>query len=164
MPVSATTQCTCGAAIDPSNRFCGSCGQQIPTHVQCGGCDAAIDPGQSFCGNCGAAARTASEPTRRPESQEIDSYAFSGLTGYYKDEFTRIRESHESYKGKWNWAAFFFGAIWALTKGLWLPALICIVSAIFTGGLGAVVYWFVFAARGNYMYYCKQVKQKDLPI
>jgi len=66
-----------------------------------------------------------------------------------------IESSGEQYQGKWNWAAFLFGALWALTKGLWVPALIAFVGAIFTYGLVGVIYWFIFGARGNYMYYRK---------
>jgi len=89
---------------------------------------------------------------------------FSGLSHYYQDEFKKIYESDESYRGKWNWAAFFLGAIWALTKGVWLAPVICIVASIFTYGIVAVIYWFIFGARGNYMYYCTYVKNKQLPI
>lgn len=66
-----------------------------------------------------------------------------------------IESSGESYQGKWNWAAFLFCPIWALAKGLWVPALICLIGAAFTGGIVGVVYWFIFGARGNYMYYRK---------
>ena len=45
---------------------------------------------------------------------------FPELSLYYRDEFDKIYESNEKYKGKWNWAAFFFGPIWALTKGVWV--------------------------------------------
>jgi hypothetical protein len=89
---------------------------------------------------------------------------FSGFSPYYQQEFRQIRASGEAYKGKWNWAAFLFSAIWGLTKGLWLPSLICFVGAIFTGGFVGVVYWFVFGARGNYLYYCKEIKHRDLAV
>ena len=90
--------------------------------------------------------------------------AVSGLSPYYHEEFQKIEGTNESYKGKWNWAAFFFGAIWALTKGLWLPALICFIGSLLTGGILGIIYWFIFGARGNYMYFCKVVRQRDLAI
>ena len=39
-------------------------------------------------------------------------------------DFRKIEASGGNCKGRWNCAAFFFGAFWALTKGLWLPAVI----------------------------------------
>ncbi len=88
----------------------------------------------------------------------------SGLSDYYWQEFRRIHESHEGYKGKWNWAAFLFGPIWALTKGIWLAPLIALAGGLLTHGLVMIAYWFVFAARGTYMYYMVHVKRKQVPI
>ncbi len=92
-------------------------------------------------------------------SAEVD---FRALTPYYQDEFQKIHSSNESYKGKWNWAAFLFGPIWALTKGLWVSALTALIVTLVTGGFGGVVYWFIFAIRGNYVYYTNHVKKKQL--
>ncbi len=89
---------------------------------------------------------------------------FSGLSRYYQGEFTKISESNEAYRGKWNWAAFFFCPLWALTKGVWLASIICIVVAVVTAGIGGIIYWFAFALRGNYQYYCSYVKNKQLFI
>lgn len=89
---------------------------------------------------------------------------FSNLSKYYQEEFTKISESNEKYRGKWNWAAFLFGPLWALTKGIWLAPIICIVVAVITAGIGGIIYWFAFALRGNYQYYCSNVKNKQLFI
>lgn len=89
---------------------------------------------------------------------------FSNLSKYYQEEFTKISGSNEKYRGKWNWAAFFFGPLWALTKGIWLAPIICIVVAVVTAGIGGIIYWFAFALRGNYQYYCSNVKNKQLFI
>src|SRR5438093_971260 len=62
---------------------------------------------------------------------------------YYRDEFRRIYESREQYTGKWNWAAFLFGSIWAFVKGLWLATVVSIVVGLATGGLGFLVYWII---------------------
>ncbi len=40
----------------------------------------------------------------------------TGLNDYYQEEFKKIYESNETYKGKRNWWAFFFTAIWCLIK------------------------------------------------
>ncbi len=89
---------------------------------------------------------------------------FSNLPSYYQEEFRKISESNEAYRGKWNWAAFFFGPLWALTKGIWLASIICIVVAVITAGIGGIIYWFAFALRGNYQYYCSYVKNRQLLI
>ena len=51
-----------------------------------------------------------------------------GLDGYYQEEFKRIYDSNESYKGKWNWWAFFFTGIWCITKSCWLFAVIIFLT------------------------------------
>lgn len=164
MPTTLTNCTQCGTANDIANHFCANCGTKAPRPLRCAGCGGQLIEGQAFCGGCGKATGTPYPASSSSPPQRPFQYALLGLSSYYQDEFTRIHESGESYKGKWNWAAFFFGAIWALTKGIWLPAVICFLAGICTGGLGAVVYWFVFGARGNYMYYSKQVKQKDIPV
>jgi hypothetical protein len=73
----------------------------------------------------------------------------------------RFRKAGEQYRGKWNWAAFFFGGSWALSKGLWKSGLASIVGSFFTIELVGIVYWFIFGARGNYMYYSKVVKRQE---
>jgi len=81
------------------------------------------------------------------------------LSQYYQEEFAKM-QAHPGYEGKWNWAAFFWGGLWALTKGLWGPVLLCIavfIMAIPIGGFPALLLWFYFGARGNSMYYKKVV-------
>jgi len=85
-----------------------------------------------------------------------------GLSPYYQQEFKKIWDSQESYKGKWNWAAFFFEGIWALTKGAWLSAVVSLGVCLITGGFAGFVYCFVFGMRGNYIYYTLHVKNKQL--
>jgi hypothetical protein len=83
---------------------------------------------------------------------------FSYFPAYYQEEFRRIFESREQYTGKWNWAAFLFGTLWAITKGLWPAVAVSVVAGLATGGLGFVVYWVIFGVRGNYIYYSSAVK------
>jgi hypothetical protein len=84
-----------------------------------------------------------------------------GLAPYYRDEFQQIQASGERYLGKWNWAAFFFGGFWAISKGLWKAGLISIVGSFFTYGLVGIIYWFIFGVRGNYMYYSTIIKHQE---
>jgi hypothetical protein len=93
------------------------------------------------------------------------------VSSYYLDEFNRISESDEAYTGKWNWAAFLFGPLWALSKGLWESALV----AWFVLGLAIVVYYplgpilnvaycIALGIRGNYVYYNRLVNRKQIVI
>lgn len=137
----------CGTPMDRGRKFCGNCGHTQPGI--CHKCGASGLSGQKFCPDCGA-------------EQKITALSAipSGISPYYQEEFTKIAEGN-GYMGKFNWAAFIFGAFWGLAHELWLPALIAIVLGIFTGGIAAVVYWIIFGARGNLMYYKKVVKGEN---
>lgn len=158
----------CRASLTPEAEFCGTCGAQNPTSgsVKCGRCGAEIPINESFCSKCGArgphaqsqttAARSASSPSVSPAGNE---YSPDSVSPYYQREFAKMH-ANSSYEGKWNWAAFFWGGLWALTKGLWGPVLLCVAVLIFTapiGGLPALLMWFYFGARGNSMFYKKAV-------
>ncbi|HNI11210.1 MAG TPA: DUF2628 domain-containing protein [bacterium] len=125
--------------------------------MYCKNCGVEIANEAVICVKCGVA-------TSNSMIGQALNTNFSGLPLYYQEEFTKIKDSNESYKGKWNWAAFFFGGIWGLTKGVWLPFLIAIVASIVTCGAAAIVYLFVFPLRGNWMYYNVHVKGKQIPI
>jgi RNA polymerase subunit RPABC4/transcription elongation factor Spt4 len=151
----------CGTDIDDGAHFCSKCGSSI-TSSACRACGSVEFGGGQFCSKCGAS-QSQSPAISRP-NPATSGRDLAGFPVYYQQEFRKIESSGEAYKGKWNWAAFCFGGIWALTKGLWLPTLICFIGAIFTGGIVGVAFWFVFGARGNYMYYCKEIKHRDLPV
>jgi Double zinc ribbon len=151
----------CGTDADSGTNFCPKCGAVIESS-NCQACGSVEPAGGQFCSKCGAS-QVKATATPSPNTA-LSTEDFAGFPPYYQQEFRKIKASGEAYKGKWNWAAFSFGGIWALTKGLWLPTLICFVAGFFTGGIVVVGYWFVFGARGNYIYYCKEVKHRDLPV
>lgn len=107
-------------------------------------------------------------------NQPID---LTGLDKYYQDEFTKIHDSQEMYKGKWNWWAFFFTWIWCLTKGCWLFALITLLAFSFTFyrfqitqsvfvnlGFGSNILWSILLGwRGSWLYYNVKIFKKQLP-
>ena len=106
-------------------------------------------------------------------TQKRSPLILTGLPKYYQIEFIKIHETNEAYKGsnwyQFNGVAFLFGPLWALIKGIWLAPLISfivvsITTVIGIPWLGAIFYWFIFARRGNYMYYCAYVKKKQIPI
>ena len=141
---------------------CRNCGNEVPPGAEsCGRCGVRPLTGRRFCQECGAETRAPQELCLRCGTRLLD---LSGLSDYYRREFQRIFESHEGYKGKWNWAAFFFGPIWALTKGLWLAPAIAVLGGLVTYSIVTIAYWVVFAARGNYMYYMAHVQGRQLPI
>jgi len=153
---------TCGKPVNEKAEICLGCGTRpLSGRAQCQDCGAATTPNQEVCVKCGVRLKTLLATDERGVPIEPD---FLGVSEYYRREFVKIHETNEAYKGKWNWAAFFFGPLWALTKGVWLAPVICFVAAMVTWGIGGMVYWFIFGARGNYMYYCAHAKHKQAPI
>ena len=88
--------------------------------------------------------------------------SFAGLSPYYQREFSKIYNSNESYKGAFNWAAFLFGPLWALSKGLSLNAVIAIAIAVISGGVLGLPIAVLYGVRGNYFYYSNFVNGKQL--
>ena len=44
----------CQAAVPAGSKFCGNCGNAMPTAEPCPKCKAQVPPGSKFCGSCGA--------------------------------------------------------------------------------------------------------------
>ena len=74
-------------------------------------------------------------------NQEEFENKIVGLKSKYQEQFQKIFETNENFKGDFNWMAFLFGIIWALSKGLWLVSLVAILVAVFTSGIGAIFFW-----------------------
>jgi hypothetical protein len=89
-----------------------------------------------------------------------------GVKPKYQKQFREIYNSNESFKGDFNIMAFLFGGIWALTKGLWLLAIVAITIAIFggifTAGFGFIGVWLYFGFRGTYLYYMLKIHGKQV--
>lgn len=88
----------------------------------------------------------------------------ASLPEYYRAEFEKIRESNEAYKGKWNWAAFFAGPFWALSKGLQAVVVVYLLAIVFTFAASVIAYAVILGLRGNYMYYTKVSKGRNILI
>lgn len=107
-------------------------------------------------------------------SQQPTSSANNGLNlitdPYYKTEFEKILNSEESYKGKWNWWAFFFNWVWCFTKGLWQFGLLILLPIIvlpyFVPLMVSNFYAFgvaiFFGSKGTWFYYTLKIKNKQL--
>lgn len=146
---------------------CRSCGNEVNDKaVLCVSCG--IDPkyGKWFCKECGGST-SYNDKICRHCGCAISQYDFSYLSGYYQNEFTRIEESDGRYTGKFNWFAWLFTGLWALSKGLWLSAIIGIIIGTMAGitdsGLKHTinfVYSIAFGFRANYLYYINYTQDK----
>lgn len=144
----------CGAEINEKAEICVSCGvRPLSEKKFCQECGAETKPNQELCIKCGCLLKTS------PDSQDQN---WSYLKPYYQQEFAKIRDSREAYKGKWNWAAFFWSWIWAFSKGLWMMALIVIGGTLLTEGLLGFIFCIFMGFRGNYLYYNLVTKNNQL--
>ena len=95
-------------------------------------------------------------------NQEDFENKIAGLKPKYQEQFRKIYESNENFKGDFNIMAFLFGVIWCLSKGLWLVSIVTIIVAIFSSGIGAIFFWLYFGIRGNYIYYKYYIEGKQV--
>jgi ribosomal protein L40E len=162
----------CGAENDETFKYCNKCGEHVVQELSCAKCGKPLKPDAKFCVDCGTqigsentqSAGFSYKPNEAVGQDDNNVRGADFLDEYYKIEFQKIKESKEAYKGKWNWAAFFFGPLWALTKGAWLSAVVCFVICIATFGFVGIIYWFVYGIRGNYIYYCVHEKNSQQVI
>lgn len=111
----------------------------------CQKCGNDIRSGTTYCIKCGFNFSSVSAEQAIPTYQYLDRY--------YQNEFRKIYESKELYKGKLNWAAFCFGLLWAFSKGLYLNAILWVLLVVFTGGIAGLFGCFYYGYRGNWLYY-----------
>ncbi|UPA31182.1 DUF2628 domain-containing protein [Terrisporobacter glycolicus] len=82
---------------------------------------------------------------------------FVSLKPYYQIEFTKIKDSGETYKGKFNFFPFLFSWIWMLTKKMYVGAVvyIIVVGALtnYVHGVFSLLFAILMGIRANYMYY-----------
>ena len=150
----------CGNEVKDYNTICSGCGiRPLNAMNFCQSCGAPTDINQEQCIKCMALLRSIKQVVGNP----VIKTDFSYLSGYYREEFKRIYESNETYKGSWNWSAFIFSCFWAIQKGMWLSGIICLILSVPTAGITTIVYSFIFGARGNYIYYTAHAKEKQLP-
>jgi hypothetical protein len=109
---------------------------------------------------------TESEATTPPQlNPAVDLTSFDS---YYREEFNKIIQSNETYKGKWNWYAFLFSWIWCVVKGAWVYGLIVLASMLLTFGsklsfFVGVGWAIIMGLRGNWLLYNAKVKNKQFP-
>lgn len=86
----------------------------------------------------------------------------SNLSIYYQNAFKKIDENNGSFTVVFNWAAFLFGALWYLYKGMWIKGLLMIAVGFILAGLPFIFFWIYCAIAGTYDYYLLTVKNKQL--
>lgn len=160
----------CGAVLNDKAEICVKCGcRPLNGDEYCQECGAKTTQKQEMCVKCGCRLKMSSGKPKsileginvgNSSSEELN-LDFSELDPYYQEEFEKIYNSGEKYKGKFNIWAFLFCLIWALTKGSWLPALVCIALGFVTYGIASMVYFVIAGFRGTYWYYCSYVKNKQ---
>ncbi|MBE6094758.1 MAG: zinc-ribbon domain-containing protein [Schwartzia succinivorans] len=171
----------CGATLRPGVKFCPSCGNVVATssHVP-----------QTAAGNGGAMSAPQSNmgirPIPQPNPTSLNTNPagqygipqsvygnssnlnlnFSVLDPYYQNEFQKIYESGETYKGHFNIYAFMGCSIWALVKGATTSGIVTLVlsvpTAIFTFGLSLLLLPLLYGFRGTYIYYNAYVKNSQI--
>jgi len=140
--------------------------------AQCPSCGAGVDVVPGRCRKCGTSIESPAAPAFAVSASGAAAApaltrgsappSFAGLSKYYQQEFSKIYNSNEKYKGRFNWAAFFFGPLWALSKGLLANGAIAIALALISGGVLGIPIAAIYGARGNYFYYSLFVNGKQL--
>lgn len=159
----------CGSVVNDKAEICVKCGCRPNIgHSYCQECGSPTKEKQEVCIKCGCRLTNGYNSSSILNNLGIGStdstnynYDFSDLPSYYQKEFNKIASSNEAYKGKFNGWAFLFGAVWALTKGCWLSAIIAFIVSVATAGVGGIIYWFIYGFRGTYIYYNAHVKNKQ---
>lgn len=137
---------------------------------KCPSCGAAIDLNATECKYCGEAItvdRPQYQPVNTQQTNTNTTSNFAYLKPYYQEQFQGIESSGGTYRGKWNWCAFFFSWIWGFTKGLWGLSLVTLGISLFLSGTGLrwlslaiSIFWGIM---GNYFYYNLQKNHKQFP-
>jgi len=134
----------------------------------CAKCGASNSAGGEFCSACGAsltaAAAAAAGPfiaTKINTAFEPASRDYSDLKPFYQRAFANMDGVGGKMTTQWNWAAFFFGALWYLFKGMPIKGILFLVLTILTGGLLGFFLAVYAGLYGTWDYYLAKVKGKQ---
>lgn len=158
----------CGNLTIEIPTVCPACGfDPLTERNHCQECGSLTKTKQLVCLNCQASLIPAQlndrqEQQKRAEMRNRLEVELNYLSSYYQREFLQIFDSNEEYKGRWNWSAFLFGSIWTLSKGLWLTTFISLFLVALTFGFAAPIFWIMYGRRGNWIFYNKFVKNRQI--
>lgn len=95
--------------------------------IACKECNNQMSDKADSCPKCGCP-----NPKKKNNHVQTIGIDLTGLDAFYKDDFTKIYESKETYKGRWNWYAFFFNWIWLMYKKMWgYGFLLLLINALY---------------------------------
>ena len=149
----------CGCNPTEGDQFCENCGAKvIKDAIKCENCNNMIVSEFHFMTGIITAAGT--------KEYKIDNMDFtqplpSGqkakmktLSPFYQNEFQKIYQSKEAYKGRFNIFGFLFGPVWAMTKdGCSLYGTIGFIICMITAGLAVIPCAIIFGLRGTFWHY-----------
>jgi hypothetical protein len=154
--------------------FCPECGTQVSEMaIACPKCAFPISKINFRYTNTGIG----SEQNAESINTDIGTIEY-----YYEQEFKEIQNLKETYKGRWNWNAFFFTWIWLFLKGCWAIGLVVLFASCFLSFYitvmiderdyelalgafgGALAVNIILGMRGTWFYYNVKVKNKQFII
>jgi len=150
---------SCGGSNDENAKECQYCGTSLTAEE--GGQEKAEEQ------ETAKEQETENKEESRTYSNPDPGSQYRYLPPYYQDEFSKIEETNEAYKGKWNWAAFFFSWIWGFTKGMWATSLIGLFLSLLFNRMHFdalnLVLSIIWGVRGNYFYYQLVKHNRQIP-
>lgn len=92
------------------------------------------------------------QPFATPSTVSGASGRIEVPAGASADYYQRADEQFEAGGSNvvWNWAAFLFGALWYLYRGMWAKALLLAALVIISGGFLAIPVWIYGALWGTH--------------
>jgi hypothetical protein len=148
----------CGTYLEELANFCNKCGKKVERSPATESTNNTVNNGQT---------NTVSTPASHARIEENIDYPEE--IEFYRRKFREFDSGGSGFLVTWNWPAFFFGAIWYLTKGMVTKAVIYIIIGGITGVISTAAGFplFIFipvflGIAGNYDYYLLKKKGKQL--